>query len=67
MRYKRSRAVTLVVAVCAGQGAADLCADRASSTSMPASGPISMWGTPGARNAIIAIPTVAQGFTGRAK
>jgi gluconolactonase len=25
------------------------------------------WGTPSARNAIIAIPTVAQGFTGRAK
>jgi sugar lactone lactonase YvrE len=25
------------------------------------------WGTPGARNAIIAIPTIAQGFTGRAK
>src|SRR6478672_9317326 len=25
------------------------------------------WGTPSARNAIIAIPTLAQGFTGRAK
>jgi sugar lactone lactonase YvrE len=25
------------------------------------------WGTPSARNAIIAIPTVAQGYTGRAK
>ena len=25
------------------------------------------WGTPSARNEIIAIPTVAQGFTGRAK
>jgi sugar lactone lactonase YvrE len=25
------------------------------------------WGTPGARNEIIAIPTVAQGYTGRAK
>jgi sugar lactone lactonase YvrE/dienelactone hydrolase len=25
------------------------------------------WGTPSARNAIIAIPTIAQGFTGRAK
>ena len=34
MRYKRSLAVTLVVAVFAGQGA-DLCADQASSTSRP--------------------------------
>ena len=25
------------------------------------------WGTPSARNEIIAIPTVAQGYTGRAK
>jgi hypothetical protein len=25
------------------------------------------WGTPSARNRIIAIPTVAQGYTGRAK
>lgn len=25
------------------------------------------WGTPSARNRIIAIPTIAQGFSGRAK
>ncbi len=25
------------------------------------------WGTPSARNRIIAIPTIAQGYTGRAK
>ncbi len=25
------------------------------------------WGTPSARNKIIAIPTIAQGYTGRAK
>ena len=35
MRYTRSLAVTLFVAVCAGQGA-DLCADQASSTARPA-------------------------------
>jgi hypothetical protein len=25
------------------------------------------WGTPSARNQIVAIPTIAQGYTGRAK
>jgi hypothetical protein len=25
------------------------------------------WGTPSARNRVIAIPTIAQGYTGRAK
>jgi hypothetical protein len=25
------------------------------------------WGTSGARNQIVAIPTIAQGYTGRAK